>query len=176
MKKLILKVLENDIKNTPFRITELEKKLEYEYRLSNEHKIILKGRLDRIEQKDGIVRIIDYKTVRRKFGDNMRVSEVENLFKLPDSKELFQLYFYLFIYNKYYPVARVKIGLYNIVDFNSNIKFIDDDSLTEEKLEEFGRHLDALISEIFNPDIPFSQTSDEKRCYFCDFRSLCYRD
>jgi hypothetical protein len=42
---------------------------------------------------------------------------------------------------------------------------------------EFEEKLMELISEIFNPDVPFSPTDDiEKTCRNCDFSQLCGRN
>ena len=40
---------------------------------------------------------------------------------------------------------------------------------------EFRYQLNALLQEIFNPAIPFTQTEDDKRCAYCDFRGICHR-
>ena len=35
--------------------------------------------------------------------------------------------------------------------------------------------LQQLLQEIFNPDIPFTQTEIISKCEYCDFKSLCKR-
>jgi hypothetical protein len=35
--------------------------------------------------------------------------------------------------------------------------------------------LDALLQEIFLPDVPFVQTEQEEKCAYCDFKALCRR-
>jgi hypothetical protein len=42
----------------------------------------------------------------------------------------------------------------------------------EKQLQE---RLNRLFCEIFNPEMPFEQTQDEKRCRNCDFQRLCGR-
>jgi hypothetical protein len=39
--------------------------------------------------------------------------------------------------------------------------------------EPFRQRLDALLREIFQPDIPFTQTEFKEKCEYCDFRALC---
>ena len=41
--------------------------------------------------------------------------------------------------------------------------------------KEFRYQLDIVLKEIFDQDVPFTQTEDEKRCAFCDFRRMCRR-
>ena len=40
--------------------------------------------------------------------------------------------------------------------------------------EEFNENRDRLLSDIFNPALPFKPTAHRKRCDNCLFRSLCY--
>lgn len=37
----------------------------------------------------------------------------------------------------------------------------------------FNSHLQALLEEIFNPDIPFHQTTETAKCEYCPFHQLC---
>ena len=36
--------------------------------------------------------------------------------------------------------------------------------------------LKAIAEEILNPEIAFTQTEDEKKCNYCDFKSICTRE
>jgi hypothetical protein len=43
-------------------------------------------------------------------------------------------------------------------------------------LKEYAHaRLTELFAEILDPEIPFAQTEDEKRCAFCDFTGICQR-
>ena len=39
--------------------------------------------------------------------------------------------------------------------------------------DEFRERLSALLQEIYNPEEPFTQTEDAKKCEYCDFKRLC---
>jgi hypothetical protein len=39
--------------------------------------------------------------------------------------------------------------------------------------DEFTDLLNQCLSEMFNPDIPFKQTDNEKNCQYCPFKALC---
>ena len=41
--------------------------------------------------------------------------------------------------------------------------------------DEFRERLQTLLQEIYNPEEPFTQTEDKRKCEFCDFRELCRR-
>ena len=48
----------------------------------------------------------------------------------------------------------------------------EDFSLSED---EFHGQLTNLLQAIFNIDEPFTQTGNESRCAYCDYRRLCRR-
>ena len=51
----------------------------------------------------------------------------------------------------------------------------DDQPFSAEQFQEFETGLKELISSIFNPEIPFTQTDDETRCTYCAFKEICGR-
>ena len=56
-----------------------------------------------------------------------------------------------------------KIGTDVLTDFNTQCE------------QEFRNKLIELISELFNPDIPFVPTDEKETCRNCDFSQLCGR-
>ena len=40
---------------------------------------------------------------------------------------------------------------------------------------EFRERLQVLLEDIFNPEIPFTQTEIVEKCTYCDFKTLCKR-
>lgn len=44
-----------------------------------------------------------------------------------------------------------------------------------EHQEPFEKVIAAIIGEILDPTVPFTQTDDEKRCEFCAYRTVCMR-
>lgn len=51
---------------------------------------------------------------------------------------------------------------------------IDFQNFTEYK-DEFETLLVTLLGEIYDPEIPFRQTTVTDRCKYCDFNTLCQR-
>ena len=39
--------------------------------------------------------------------------------------------------------------------------------------EEFRKHLQQLLADIFNKELCFEQTSIEEKCAYCDFKEIC---
>ena len=59
----------------------------------------------------------------------------------------------------------------------------DNQLLEKEKVLDIGEYdakfkenLQRLLSEIYNPSIPFAPTSELKRCTYCAYRQLCDRN
>ena len=44
-----------------------------------------------------------------------------------------------------------------------------------EVADEFSENLWQLISDIFNPEISFSQTEEAQDCKFCPYKKICHR-
>jgi hypothetical protein len=50
--------------------------------------------------------------------------------------------------------------------------FVED---VDPLLPEFEHHLKILLEELYNPSIPFDQTTDIEQCKFCPYQRICYR-
>ena len=42
-------------------------------------------------------------------------------------------------------------------------------------IPEFEEHLKGLLEELFDPDIPFDQTTNLETCRYCPYQNICYR-
>ncbi len=94
--------------------------------------------------------------------------------------QILQALIYALFYLQENPGERISPALYylrSVYDqFDPVVRYdthpVNDFSLL---LPEFRHHFDALMEEIFNPDIPFTQTDNEKICEWCAFKELCNR-
>ena len=129
----------------------------------------LHGQVDRVDELNGVLRIIDYKTGMVSSA-NLRVPEFENL---RDEKHLkaiqVLLYAYLFTKSKNYNFTQLlEAGIYSFKNLNSGFLPIDfalprkkpETNITLEKLEEFITELKTYIKEIYNPEIDFIEPAD----------------
>ena len=129
----------------------------------------LHGQVDRVDELNGVLRIIDYKTGMVSSA-NLRVPEFENL---RDEKHLkaiqVLLYAYLFTKSKNYNFTQLlEAGIYSFKNLNSGFLPIDfalprkkpETNITPEKLEEFITELKTYIKEIYNPEIDFIEPAD----------------
>ena len=185
IRKYAEKILEQDARFTPFHYIESEKKVRATITLSDKRVVQLKGFIDRVDSLDRVLRIVDYKTGSGK----LEFESVEGLFDKEAKdrpKAVMQVFLYAWMYQQlpeytgmpiqpaiYYlrtlfqrsfdPVVEQKKGRGKADKVNSFQDFASD---FEDKLRQ-------CLDEIFNLDIPFTQTETGKACAYCSFRGLC---
>jgi len=194
IKKMILKVLEFDQQQVPFEILGVEANEEkgylYEVDITiggSDVQVGMKGVIDRVELRDGHVRIVDYKT-----GKDQKVfPDIPSLFDRDNknrNKAVLQTFIYGLLYlnaARHKPNAPVQASLFNIrdlfrSDFSPLIQIGKGNSKQDvvdirSYLREFENELKVLINEIYDPEVPFSQTSDVNKCSYCPYSGLCNR-
>jgi len=147
--------------------------------------IRLKGIIDRIDLKDGILRIVDYKTGK----DKGHPGTIDDLFPPTESKkrksQAFQIMYYAYIMSMQPQFSKYRLAPTLLYTRTSSKPTKEDiyyklgtDYLTDFSAQcgqEFEERLKNIISEIFNPDITFEPTDDKETCRNCDFSQLCGR-
>lgn len=192
IQKMIFKVLEYDSQRTPFDILGVEADDKKGFVLNSEIEIDgspmqvgMKGIIDRIEQKDNTIRIVDYKTGKdaKTFPDIPSLFDRENKTR---NKAVFQTFFYGLLYLES-PIQHhslpIQASLFNIRElFNENFspliqikkgRINQDIQDIRVYLDEFNEELKNLLQEIFDKDIGFSQTDDLKKCGYCPYVGIC---
>ena len=167
--KYVLSVIDHDIaqvKQCEIKINSLEQKIQIPIEISGINvPITLKGTIDRIETKDGVPRIVDYKTGQTNKSDVVLVTPEELLEKESKSKA-FQLLSYSLLYSKSHATfSPLKAGVLPIKSINDGILEFGmkasaqartkDTLISLETLASFSLVLEQLIAEILNPNIPF---------------------
>ena len=177
-------LLRNDIQYAPFQMIAMEKFISEDFPIIiNGKKLNLRfgGIIDRIDRKEDTLRIVDYKTG----GTPETPANLEALFT-PSKKRpshIFQTFLYASIQCKKESLKVAPSLLYihhassetysPIIEIGEPRKAkiaVSDFSIYEEKFRD---RLSLLIKEIFNPEIPFTQTKDIDFCEYCDFKTLC---
>ena len=186
--KMIKSFLQSEKKNS-LGISQVEEEVRIEHFLPIETslgklQIKIYGLADRIDFHNGMRRIIDYKTGKMEARDlhldgNNSPEKWINMFTKNAFPKAFQLLTYALIYNRMHhassPIIPIIAGLktkaiYFYLKINGN------EVVDEEILNAFENDLINLIQEIYNKDIPFSQTEDEKTCKNCDYKTICNRN
>lgn len=176
-------ILDYDENEAPFEILALEKKdnVRFNFKVNGVDKsIILHGIIDRIDRRNGITRIVDYKTG----SDVLRYSNLADVFDTNGNKQnkaLIQTLFYTYVFEKANAVERVEPNLYSIRNMRKEGTFFIEGrekiKLNGEKLEsiksEFVGFLEAKLSELFDEQRPFMPTENEAGFAYSPYLTLC---
>ncbi len=156
------------VKDKQLKIISLEEKLTAEIELGK-HKVRLLGYIDRIDELDGIPRIIDYKTGTKKASDLSSYKSELNRDTLKSKKEITQLLFYYLLYSKNYQGKNPKPGIYSTVtkDLHPFEVRLGRREIDDEMIQEFKVVLEEVIDEMLSLEIAFEHDKNAKYCDFC---------
>lgn len=153
-----------EIAQHPIKIIALEQKMETVLHIKGiTPPIILKGKLDRIDQINGVTRIIDYKTGKVASRDVV-LPAWEELIREERYSKAFQLLCYAFMYHREQyqdPVHAGIISLKNLKEgpllFSQKTaqRGLQDYSIDSGVIAKFENALHQLILDIYDPEIPF---------------------
>jgi ATP-dependent helicase/DNAse subunit B len=135
--------------------------------------ITLYGKIDRVDLKDGILRVIDYKTGKVEEKD-VKAQNLDDLFnpnKKTDKQLQLLLYKYLAEHTEDLAGYPIQPGLLSFRSLNKGFMTLE----SNIQATEFESGLKSLFQEIFNTEIPFKQT-DPKHCNYCNFKQICQRN
>lgn len=156
-----------EVKNHDIKILGLEENLKIQLNLPEVNfPVVLKGKLDRIDTKDGVIRIIDYKTGKVE-SKNVEIVDWSALTNEYEYSKAFQLLCYAYMYNSKHTISQIGAGIISFKNLKSGLlQFATKDrkggrikntAITQETLDTFFMELKRLIIEICNPDIPFTE-------------------
>ena len=139
------------------------------------------GTIDRLDKKDGVLRIVDYKT-----GGNPKTpADVDALFAedADRASHVFQIFLYASILQNETNILCPELLYIHkaaATNFESGITLGNQKNkqkVTEFKPfeESFKNNLNNLIINLFNKDLPFNQTPHADKCIYCDYKNLCRR-
>ncbi|GAO42277.1 PD-(D/E)XK nuclease family protein [Flavihumibacter petaseus] len=184
-------ILKADEVYAPFIMEEMEANVAVPYTVRLEERaipIFLGGYIDRIDRRNGIYRIIDYKTGR----DDKEIPSVESLFARDKkrNKAALQTILYAWVLQQQKPAAvSIETGLYDLRNMTgSPVTFDWRFRLTGKNQRETISHsnhayyeaevmerLSAVIGEIFDESVAFDQTTLMEKCRQCPYDVLCGR-
>ena len=185
--KYIRQLLEIDLRLTPFTILGLEKpvKMDYQLTVGNDTiKLTLGGKIDRIDSitlPDGSdqIRVIDYKTSS---GRPKSLANVDAIFEQESLKNHSDYYLQAFLYSHIVrlksdnPVAPALLFIQHAGsdDYDPTL-CLGREPVTDIATfsESYMQHLESVISDIFNPDISFTPTDEQKWCQNCPYAHIC---
>ena len=194
--RYLTELIRYDAQHAPFRIigAEEERTLEFEVpgqaKLQNRTqglRLKVGGRIDRIDEMDGHLRIVDYKT-----GTHVPEKvKMEHVVGLTGRHEGYYLQTFLYALAEMEHLSIPQKGerggglpIQPVLffpakaarpDYDPSLK-IDGatvDDFRSQCAESFKAGLQEILSDIFNPDKPFTCTQDTKVCEYCKLGLLC---
>ncbi len=181
--RIVKRILEIDAAYAPFKIIDTEKAITYSYPIEREGKkqtVNVKGIIDRIDEKEGRIRIVDYKSGK----DASQFDSVEALFgdkEKKRNKAVFQTLFYAMVFKEQEKGRTAVPCLYNAKElsqenFSPELRagkgaaqsLVDKADRVDPLLVEYREHFKQLIGEIFNAEVPFTHREENGSCKFCE--------
>ncbi|GAB4040967.1 PD-(D/E)XK nuclease family protein [Spirosoma gilvum] len=160
-------------------------------------RVRIAGKVDRIEQYGGQIRIVDYKTGRVDLADKTPPDLTEKLLKDGREEKMRQLWMYRYLALKnishlgglprdrakqdIFPAAGlpVEAGFYSFRDLSGGFKTnpvrfgANDDP--DQYIADSEAILQQLIRQILDLSEPFRKTDRLETCQYCDFKGICGR-
>lgn len=159
-----------------------------------------KGFIDRLDEVDGLLRIVDYKTG----SDSQTFKDWSQLYFAQEKSQHRKAIAQIFLYseavlrleengraqqeglNWLQPRHnRVQPSLYQLKGMCSNKEHYNplirlnqteiEDYATSEIRDSYCHELHKVLLRLFSLDVPFAQTEDEEACRYCAFKAICAR-
>ncbi len=147
------------------KIIALEQKMEMALDMSElDFPVKLKGKLDRIDEIDGVLRIIDYKS-GKVMANQVEIYDWSLITEDYKYSKAFQLLCYAQMYGINQKFDQIEAGIISFKNLNAGMLGFatkesknsrsKDKAITHETLNTFTTELKRLVLEICNPNIPF---------------------
>ncbi|MBV1887750.1 MAG: PD-(D/E)XK nuclease family protein, partial [Urechidicola sp.] len=169
--RFLAKELDEINKGKQIKIIALEQKLSSKIKIDAvDEPIKLHGIVDRVDEVDGVLRILDYKTGVVK-STQLRITDFSVMSDDYKYTKALQVMLYAYIYLKNntinQPMEAGIISLRNLKDGVLKMNFAEkqggkDFSITEDRIDDFLVEIKRLLTEIFNLEIPFLENPDKK--------------
>lgn len=191
LRTLVYQILRVDERYAPFVVEGLElgraESLTLRLPLADGRKVCIGGMIDRVDHKQGTARVIDYKSGT--FYPS--VGELSTLFDRHRTNRntiALQILWYSWLYRQTKAGDGCKVtptimSVRNLFDaapkLNLSIpneagKNVLLDDITPY-VDVFAKELTEVIEELFDPEVPFSQTDHRTRCQLCPYKTICQR-
>ncbi|MCH7402164.1 PD-(D/E)XK nuclease family protein [Belliella kenyensis] len=191
LQKYIEKLLEIDRNDAPFRIISMEQPHQADFRIVTADglvKVKLQGIIDRVDLRNGVIRLIDYKSG----ADKKEFKDIASLFDRDytnRNKAAMQTLYYGLLYQASFPsnLQPLKPALFNFKEifrdnFSPYLKERPDPKGALQEVEDYRFYKDdyefalkATLEELYDLNTPFDQTDNLNKCKYCPYIALCSR-
>jgi RecB family exonuclease len=182
VERMVRNALTYDRRRAPFDILGLEEEHYFDVELGDGTRVRVGGIIDRIDRKDGLVRVVDYKTGKvPREGDYGKT--IEDVFQEDRKKKAgyqFQTFLYSLILGRetHAPVAPALLFALAADDdgYSPALKLGGEEIKDFRDYEEpFAEQFRSKLGDLFNEAVPFRQCEKDDNCRYCDYAGVCDR-
>ena len=137
--------------------------------MGKERSINIGGKVDRVDDVNGIKIVLDYKTGDaglKKFNEKKPDEFWKELFIDTKLKANLQTLFYSYLLYLRDGGEAYQAGLYPLKEIKEGIKYMRPEPFNKVELETFGKGVRKVVEEMYDPSKTFIQTDDEKNSEF----------
>lgn len=179
IKTYLFQLIRQDMDYAPFKVVSLEQSYKRQFEV-NGQQLWVGGKIDRVDEKDGRIRVLDYKTGN---VNTLSAKSVEDLFERDakdPKKEILQALIYCWGLTEQMPEKDIQPGIYSLRKlFESKFNWeivVDKKQIVFRDVElEFEDELQKLLAEIYNEETGFKQTEFTDKCKYCPYSGICRR-
>lgn len=184
IRDIIIGILRHDLHLAPFRLIGTEIAESISWSIGDSPVVNAKYSIDRVDEVNGRVRIVDYKTG----SSHVAARSPENVF---DGSDAAKYMLQLLLYSRFLEdrmkreegrdVKEIEMVIYDVNHPDDMEQFpkIANKKVTHHRspmVEDlFDTEMQRILTEIFDPELPFSPTENEDNCRYCNLRDLCGR-
>lgn len=184
IERIAQKILENDIKETPFTVLGTEKKFVWDkLPLADQTFATICGAIDRVDAvRKNAVRIVDYKTGKielLKFPDINDNADVDKFLEILFSFEkknysaTFQGFLYALMYYKLHGCTEIYIAYHQAKNMKNGLVYLNEQQpIPIELLLKFEQRLTELVSDIIYRVPYFEQSGNENAYAYSSFAEM----
>jgi len=165
-------------------IESLEESLSYTLDVSG-IKVRMNGKADRIDDVNGQIQIIDYKTGNTE-KNNVEIADIAEIKNNPQKEKALQLLFYALLYSRkknngkniqsgIYTFRKMSKGIINFGIKEDKRGAKPDNNITNTMIDEFEQFIVESVTELADKNVPFKQTVELSHCEYCPYLGVCQR-
>lgn len=177
LSEYLTRLVKKDFNYAPFDLIAPEYPISGIFPLSgtSQPSVRLGGIVDRIDLKNGVLRIVDYKTG----GTTKKISDLDSLFESSYRRHAygFQILFYAWLIHRNKQLIHCNFQSVNtsILYMNRLSETMGEDAMEmkEESYDVFENNMQDCLSELFSFKQDFLRCGDEQLCTYCDYIGIC---
>ena len=166
-KQFILNFLNFEIselkKNKKIKILALEEELELDVPIEGlPYSVKIKGKIDRVDMTDGVIRVIDYKT-GSVTSNQLKIKDWDLLTTDESYSKSFQILTYAYLYSQLHDQyinfedKEMESGIISFKNLKSGFMKVNGALIRQKTIDQYLIQLNNLILEIFDKEIPFME-------------------